>query len=117
VLQILAIARYCSGLRLAWHPISSAKIAIDCAPLLTTARNATEGLAALQNGDFDVLPSDIGMPGEAGFSLIEKVRKLEDGNGAIPAASITAFARSQDRERALLAGYARIWSSLSSLVS
>jgi PAS domain S-box-containing protein len=54
----------------------------------------------------DVLVSDIGMPGEDGYELISKVRKrgLEQGR-QIPAIALTAYARSEDRLRALSAGY------------
>jgi signal transduction histidine kinase/CheY-like chemotaxis protein len=54
----------------------------------------------------DVLVSDIGMPGEDGYSLIAKVRALssEDG-GDIATVALTAYARPEDRARALLAGF------------
>jgi DNA-binding response OmpR family regulator len=52
------------------------------------------------------LISDIGMPGEDGYDLIRKVRALPTVNcGRVPAVALTAFARSEDRQRALLAGY------------
>ena len=46
------------------------------------------------------------MPGVDGYQFIERVRQLsvEDG-GNVPAAALTAFARSEDRRKALLAGY------------
>jgi CheY-like chemotaxis protein len=55
-----------------------------------------------------VLLSDIGLPGEDGYKLISRVRALppEDG-GNLPAAAITAYARSDDARRALDAGYQR----------
>ena len=54
----------------------------------------------------DVLVSDIGMPGEDGYELISKVRRrgLERGR-QIPAIALTAYARDEDRLRALSAGY------------
>jgi CheY-like chemotaxis protein len=54
----------------------------------------------------DVLVSDIEMPGEDGYSLIQKVRSLtpEEG-GRTPAVALTAYGRLQDRQRALAAGY------------
>ena len=53
-----------------------------------------------------VLISDIGMPGEDGYSLIQRVRALppEEG-GNVAAAALTAYARAEDRTRALLAGF------------
>ena len=54
----------------------------------------------------DVLVSDIGMPGEDGYSLIHKVRalKAEEG-GRTPALALTAYARAEDRLKAVLAGF------------
>jgi hypothetical protein len=54
----------------------------------------------------DVLLSDIGMPGEDGYELIRRVRELPpDRGGRTPAAALTAFARGEDRRRALRAGF------------
>jgi signal transduction histidine kinase/CheY-like chemotaxis protein len=54
----------------------------------------------------DVLISDIGMPGEDGYDLIRQVRALPaERGGGVAAAAITAFARAEDRRRALLSGY------------
>jgi PAS domain S-box-containing protein len=54
----------------------------------------------------DVLISDIGMPGEDGYDLIRKVRaRPPEDRGQIPAIALTAFARTQDRLKALSAGY------------
>jgi CheY-like chemotaxis protein len=53
-----------------------------------------------------LLISDIGMPGEDGSDLIRKVRALApDACGRVPAVAFTVFARSEDRQRALIAGY------------
>jgi signal transduction histidine kinase/AmiR/NasT family two-component response regulator len=53
-----------------------------------------------------VLVSDIGMPGEDGYSLIRRIRAIEERRGRrTPAVALTAFARSEDRSRALLAGF------------
>lgn len=70
-----------------------------------TANSAGKGTACLASDKFDVLLSDIGMPEQDGFSLIEKIRSSPGPNRDIPAASVTAFARAQDKERALLAGF------------
>ncbi len=68
--------------------------------------SASEALEALVAWRPDVLMSDIGMPGEDGYSLIGKVRSLpRDQGGATPAAALTAYARDEDRKRALDAGY------------
>ena len=52
----------------------------------------------------DLLVSDVGMAGMDGYELLERVRGLEDG-GRIPAIALTAFARSEDRNRALRSGF------------
>jgi PAS domain S-box-containing protein len=73
---------------------------------IVTAASCAEALDVLPRVSPDLLISDIGMPGEDGYDLIRKVRarKPEDG-GQIPAVALTAFARSEDRQRALRAGY------------
>lgn len=72
---------------------------------VTTANRAQAALTLLNEKKYDVLLSDIGMPEEDGFSLIQKIRNSTGINSDIPASSVTAFARSQDRERALLSGF------------
>jgi CheY-like chemotaxis protein len=52
----------------------------------------------------DVLVSDIGMPDEDGYSLIRRVRELNGGQ-RLPAIALTAYARKQDAEAAIGAGY------------
>ena len=54
----------------------------------------------------DLLLSDIGMPERDGYQLIRDVRELlPEHGGNTPAIALTAFARSDDRTRAMLAGY------------
>jgi PAS domain S-box-containing protein len=71
-----------------------------------SAASAGEAMAALRRRRPDVLVCDIGMPGEDGYALLERVRALaaEDG-GLVPAIALTAYARSDDRRRALAAGF------------
>jgi PAS domain S-box-containing protein len=55
---------------------------------------------------FDVLVSDISMPGEDGFTLLSRVRQLPpEQGGTIPAIAVTAFARQEDQQRSLRAGF------------
>lgn len=70
----------------------------------SSAAEAREALAARRP---DVIIADIGMPGEDGNTFIESLRRFEKEQGvsAIPAVAVTAFARVQDRERALRAGF------------
>jgi signal transduction histidine kinase len=71
-----------------------------------TCASTREALDALAEWRPDVLMSDIGMPQEDGFALIEQVRALhKDGGGLIPAAALTAYAREEDRQRILAAGF------------
>ena len=68
--------------------------------------SAVEALKEMERQRFDVLISDIGMPGMDGYALIEKVRRLPaDRGGQIPAAALTAYAGLEDRLRVLTAGY------------
>jgi CheY-like chemotaxis protein len=55
---------------------------------------------------FDLLLSDIGMPEMDGYELMRQVRQLDtQRTGPIPAVAVTAYARPEDRQRSLLAGY------------
>jgi CheY-like chemotaxis protein len=74
--------------------------------IVTVAESANEAIKLLQGGKFDVLVSDIGMPGEDGYSLIKRVRSLgAAGCGNIPAIALTAYARGEDRIKAIAAGF------------
>jgi len=73
---------------------------------MSSAASAPEALDMLLQQPPDLLIADIGMPGEDGYSLIEKIRALPaSSGGAVLAITLTAFARSEDRERALSAGF------------
>ncbi|MES1175547.1 MAG: ATP-binding protein [Myxococcales bacterium] len=70
------------------------------------ASNVSEALAAIQTERIDLIVSDIGMPEEDGYSLIRQVRALpKKEKASIPAIALTAFARNEDRTRALLEGF------------
>jgi CheY-like chemotaxis protein/anti-sigma regulatory factor (Ser/Thr protein kinase) len=70
------------------------------------APSAARALDLLQHEHVDVLLADIAMPGEDGYSLIRKLRALETPSiASIPAAALTAFARNEDRQQALEAGF------------
>lgn len=77
-----------------------------CGAEVLAVASTDEAVKALDSFKPDVLLSDIGMPGEDGFSLIRKVRSLSpEQGGKIPAIALTAYAREEDRMRALMEGY------------
>ena len=77
-----------------------------CGARVVTATSAAEALDLVVAERPDMIVSDIGMPGEDGYSFIRKVRELPAAQGGrTPAAALTAFARAEDRTRALRAGY------------
>ena len=70
------------------------------------AESADRGLELLQSEKPDLFLSDIGMPDKDGYEFIRAARKLPpDQGGRTPAVALTAFARSEDRTRAMIAGY------------
>ena len=72
---------------------------------VTGVNSAEAALESLSQDMFDILISDIGMPQMDGYDLIRQIRKREDDTQRIPAVALTAYARVQDRMRAILAGY------------
>jgi CheY-like chemotaxis protein/two-component sensor histidine kinase len=75
---------------------------------VTTATSARTAVAAFERAKPHVLVSDIAMPEEHGYSLIQTVRALPpEQGGRVPALALTAYVRPEDRERALAAGYNR----------
>ncbi len=76
---------------------------------VTSANSAVEALEILKNSNGslpDVLLSDISMPNESGYALLEKIRALpEENGGQIPAVALTAFNRPEDRQSAFEAGF------------
>ena len=78
----------------------------QCGAQVQVAASAGQALEALEQSQPDVLVSDIGMPNEDGYALIRQVRALgPERGGRLPAVALTAYARTQDRLRALAAGY------------
>jgi len=73
---------------------------------VVTVASAPEAMAVV-GGDItpSVVVSDIGMPDQDGYDLIRKMRALPGRAGRIPAVALTALARAEDRQRALLEGY------------
>ena len=73
---------------------------------VVTAGNASEGMDVVRSQPPHVIVSDIGMPEVDGYQFLRRVRRLSvDQGGQVPAIALTAFARSEDRTRAMMAGY------------
>lgn len=82
------------------------RVLADCEAEILTAGNATEALELIENERPQLLISDIGMPDVDGYELLKRIRALGQARGGrIPAIALTAFARSEDRTRALRAGF------------
>jgi CheY-like chemotaxis protein len=82
------------------------RILNDCGANVRIAASAREAFAMFKEAPPNLLISDLGMPEVDGFELLDWVRHLarEEG-GQVPAIALTAFARSEDRLRALEAGF------------
>jgi CheY-like chemotaxis protein len=78
----------------------------DAGARVAVAGSSEAALAKLAAARPDVIVSDIGMPERDGYQLMRSIRMLPpERGGRTPAVALTAFARSEDRTRALLAGY------------
>jgi len=78
----------------------------QCGAEIRDAASAQEGLKVAQEWKPAVIVSDIGMPHSDGYDFIQKFREWEREQGTwIPAIALTAYARAEDRVRALTAGY------------
>jgi signal transduction histidine kinase/CheY-like chemotaxis protein len=77
-----------------------------CGAAVVTASSAAEAFDIVQRENVGVLLADIGMPDEDGYALIKRIRTLcTPRTASIPAAALTAFAREEDRQQALNAGF------------
>ncbi|MEP7084952.1 MAG: ATP-binding protein, partial [Betaproteobacteria bacterium] len=82
------------------------RILSDCDATVLSAGNAMEALRIVETQQPHLMVSDIGMPDVDGFELLRRIRALgQAGGGRLPAIALTAFARSEDRTRALRAGF------------
>jgi PAS domain S-box-containing protein len=77
-----------------------------CGAKVITAASTSEALEVLDQWHPHALVSDLAMPDQDGYELISKVRSREPEHGGnIPAVAVTAYARAEDRARALAAGF------------
>jgi PAS domain S-box-containing protein len=67
--------------------------------------SAEEAFAVARTEPIDVLVSDVGLPREDGYSLIQRIRGLEGAIAQVPAAALTGFARAEDGHKALACGF------------
>jgi signal transduction histidine kinase/ActR/RegA family two-component response regulator len=71
-----------------------------------SSASAAEALESIERNKPDILISDVGLPGEDGYELIKKIRKLSpEQGGNTPAIALTGYASLHDRALALEAGY------------
>lgn len=80
------------------------RVLVEAGATATVCGSAGEAIEALARERPQVLISDIGMPEQDGYELLRQVRRIAAFK-ALPAIALTAFARSEDRQRALLAGF------------
>ncbi len=83
----------------------SRRIVEECRASVTYVDNVSRAVEAVTQLKPDILISDLGMPGADGFELIEYLRAQGFSAQDLPAVALTAFARPEDRRRALLAGF------------
>jgi len=77
-----------------------------CGAKVRAVASAAQARDALERAAPDVLVSDIGLPGENGYTLIRKVRAADAERGRrIPALALTAFTRPEERQEAIDAGF------------
>ncbi|HEV7302295.1 MAG TPA: PAS domain S-box protein [Tepidisphaeraceae bacterium] len=78
----------------------------ECGAQVSIASSVDAAMAEFARAVPDVLVSDIGMPNEDGYSLIRQVRAMGPAQGGnLPALALTAYARAEDRVKAIRAGY------------
>jgi PAS domain S-box-containing protein len=83
-----------------------ARLLESCNATVIVTGDAGEALRMVESERPDVLVSDIGMPDVDGFELLKRIRALGEARGGrVPAIALTAFARSEDRTRALQRGF------------
>jgi PAS domain S-box-containing protein len=81
------------------------RVLVDQGATVTAFESADAALAGLATSRPAVIVSDVGMPGTDGYQMMRTLRANEPRESRIPALALTAFARAEDRKRALVAGF------------
>ena len=97
--KILLVDDDCEGVQPLQFFLETQEAEVDCAD------SAAAALQKINEKRFDILVSDIGMPEMDGYEFIVAARKLTGEKYFLPAIALTAYASTQDREKALMAGY------------
>ena len=99
-LRILVVDDHDDGRRLTKLVLTQAGASVEA------VASAREACQLCEVRPPDVLVSDIGLPDEDGYSLIRQIRRREKEHGGfLPAVALTGYARADDRDRALAAGF------------
>jgi CheY-like chemotaxis protein/anti-sigma regulatory factor (Ser/Thr protein kinase) len=75
--------------------------------IVTSAESAAAAYLRLEQGDIDVVLSDLGLRGEDGYSLVQRIRATPGAMQAVPVIAVTARSDDESRQRALAAGFDR----------
>lgn len=97
--KVLLVDDDCDGLMPLHLLLEMNKAEVECVD------SAQAALIKISQNEYDILISDIGMPDMDGYDLMRTVRQSDNGNANLPAIALTAYASTQDRERALEAGF------------
>lgn len=81
------------------------RVLVECGAEVEVADSAEVAIAKIDRFGPHLLVSDIGMPTRDGYDMIREIRSKGKSGRALPAVALTAFARFEDRQRALLAGF------------
>jgi CheY-like chemotaxis protein len=81
------------------------RILTDAGATVVEASSADAALACIASCKANILISDIGMAHQDGYQLLRRLRGLGYGSDVLPAIALTAFARTEDRNAALVAGF------------
>ncbi|HLO41032.1 MAG TPA: ATP-binding protein, partial [Phycisphaerales bacterium] len=83
------------------------RLLIDQGAKVVSVGSVVEAMVQVNEAEFDLIISDLGIPGEDGYSFIRQLRALESRRSLkrTPCAALTAYARAEDRRRVMMAGF------------